>query len=394
MLNCSLLNNGKEMLTEDDNIIFQENSPWGNISAFVEDDGEAVYFYLYGPEGIIPMGESPDDWCGIRKCWVCNRIPVADKNGIQPAIRDMEAGRAPLMPAEYCLHASTSMELQPDQLEVVWFEGGDSAALLHEGQIISVIPPWACPSFANISGYARECAAPGFIGIRPLHELASLIEQHVERALDFWHTWSEEEAWQHYLNERISILEEQFGPHTRYFAIDGDRFPPRAIVVFEQDEKVIFITIGISILAQPRVELFLDEPQHSRRFEMGMAFHKNFVDNISITRIGSAISAIVAMPWDQLCWIGNGHTVDCNMLTSGDPLSPFDSVLMLEEGLGIPHVRYPDYRDPVTILWGIPICQQERQFLRENETEDLIGRLSLEDHNWVYESRKSTFDQK
>lgn len=43
-------------------ILLKESSPYGNIVAVVEDLGDTIYFYLYGPENIIPLGESLDSW--------------------------------------------------------------------------------------------------------------------------------------------------------------------------------------------------------------------------------------------------------------------------------------------------------------------------------------------
>lgn len=379
------------MFTESDDVILAETSPWGNMTAFVEDDGETVYFYLYGPDNVLPMGESPDDWSGVRHCWVCNRVPIADGKDLAPAIADMQAGRAPVVPAPYCARPATPLELDPNQLKVVWFESADSAALVYEGAVLAVIPPWACPSFGDVAGYAKECAQSGFIGLRPLEEVDALIKQRVDAAVDFWEFWSEPEMWKIYLNRRLETLEEHLGKHTEYFALDGERFPFRGVAVFEQDDKVIFITVGVSILAQPRVELSMDEPHQYRRIEMGIALDKAFVHKVGTERIALSIGVMASRPWDKLCWIRSGSTVDCDIVAHAEPFSLFDSALMCDGGLGIPEIEFADYRsDRITILWAVPISQSEKAFLRDNSLSELIHQLSQSGHSWVYKARRNT----
>ncbi len=374
-----------------DEVIFEKTSPWGNITAYVEDDGEAVYFYLYGPEEIIPMGETPDDWFPVRGCWVCNRVPVSEPGGVTAALVDIAAGRAPVMPASYCRHAQNPMTLEPELLDVVWAEEGDSATLLYDGEVMAVIPPWATPAFCNVSGYARECSAAGFIGLRPLEEVRDLIDMRVQEALEFWSYWASPRAWQDFLTARLHILEEHFGPHTHYFALDENKFPPRALVVFDYNDAIICVTIGMSIMKQPRVELFVDNPYQFRRFEWGMAFTKEFVETFTLQKIAASIGLMASVPWDRLCWIGSGHTVDCNLFMGDDPNTVFDSVFMIERGLGIPSMSLPDYRgDPVNLLWALPISNLEREYLRQNSSDVLTAKLQESGHSWIYRPRKSS----
>lgn len=80
-------------------VLLEEPSPYQNIVAVVEDFGEAVYFSLFGPENIIPLGETPDTWRPMRSCWVCNTKPVQDTDvfDMSEIISRMEQGIAPAM---------------------------------------------------------------------------------------------------------------------------------------------------------------------------------------------------------------------------------------------------------------------------------------------------------
>ena len=52
----------------------EEWSPVCSIQAVVEDNGQAVYFYLW----VNPGSENAE----IRNCWICNRVPaMEDGNG-------------------------------------------------------------------------------------------------------------------------------------------------------------------------------------------------------------------------------------------------------------------------------------------------------------------------
>lgn len=333
-------------MSDEVRVLLDQISPFGNINAIVEEGESTVYFYLFGPEGVIPLGESAESWSPIRQCWVCNKIPVGDN--LSDVVGAMHMGMAPILPAESCAHASTPIQLDPKQLEVIWFEEGDCAALLHAGEIMAVIPAWASPGISQVTGYAKECRAP-FMGLLPLADAMTNFKPRIEAAAEFWHTWTHPRAWDQFQQSYLKILTEQFGQHSRYFAIDGGHFPPKAVVIWENDHTVIFVTIGVSILAQPRVELYSDEPQLYRRFEFGMAIDRQVVDAIGIEAITAMISQLVCIPWQSLTWLGHQHTLET-------ALTPFDHLVLITEGLSIPAIKLPEYRGgPVNLLWGVPL---------------------------------------
>jgi len=254
-------------------ILLEESSPYGNLLAVVEDFGHAIYFNLYGPENIIPLGENPDFWSPIRTCWICNTDPVSDSdiNDMNKMLTTMKQGLPPAIPENHCRHARTGLKLDKDQLVIVWFEEVDCAALLHKGEIMAVIPSSATPSISEYTGYAKEFKGEPFLGIGSLDEILPVIEKRIKRAETFWYKWSQSGTWENFLDSHMEILESHFGKHARYFAIDGDHFPPKGLAVFEKENTLFFITIGMSIFAQPRVELYTEHPENFRRIELGMA---------------------------------------------------------------------------------------------------------------------------
>jgi len=375
-----------------DHVILEGTSPYGNINCLIEDDGHSIYFSLVGPKDVIPMGETEKSWSPFRTCWVANTHPVevSDAVDLKKIIEKAEEGQNPIMPGKYCHNPLDPPVFDPKKFEVVWFEEGDCAALLHNSEIVAVIPPWCSPSFSNTLGYSREFKGAEFLGFKPLTDILPHIQQRVDAARKFWDAWDKPDEWQKILDQNIQVLETSFGPHSKYFQIDGQTWPPRGLVVFEHDDKVIFVTIGVSILAQPRVELFLKDPSLYRRFELGIALSKEIADQVSLETIGEYISQRVCIPWDQLCWLGEGHTVDCKILPEMSDGSKVQSILFTKDQLDAPQITLPNYNgDPVNLFWAIPISSQEFEFLNENVSDKLFPLMKKEGCSWVHKNRPS-----
>lgn len=128
----------------DARMLIESESPNGNVTAFAEDDSRCVYFYLQG---------APGTEFGVRSCWVRNLL----KAPLELDVAGMRRGIAPLLPAKECRHPDGAVPLDSAKLEIVWFEEGDAAALLHAGEILAVIPAWS--GVDGFEGYARDCSA-------------------------------------------------------------------------------------------------------------------------------------------------------------------------------------------------------------------------------------------
>ncbi len=369
-------------------ILLEEPSPNGNIVAVVEDLENTIYFNLYGPENIIPLGENPNSWTPMRSCWVCNTSPVSDSDVVDmdKIVATMQEGLPPTMPAKHCRHAKTGLKLDKHQIEIVWFEEVDCAALLHKGEIMAVIPPWATPSVSDYTGYAKEFMGKPFLGIGSLDEILPTIEQRIKRAQIFWCRWNQSGTWKNLLDTRMKILEAYFGKYTRYFAIDKGHFPPKGLAVFEKENALFFLTIGMSIFAQPRIELYTEDSEQRRRIELGIAVDKVILREIAIENIIQFISTIAAMPWDQLCWFGHGHTLQTELFKNNQ----FNNVLLVNRTLD--SVIFPPYEDdPVNLLWLIPISDKELAYQQKYSAKNLVNKLEKFENMWVYKPRTSLF---
>ncbi len=197
----------------------------------------------------------------------------------------------------------------------------------------------------------------------------------IASAVDFWEYCSLEHFFDDYSEQIMTSYENVLGKHHKYFSIDGEEWPPRGIALFEKENLVIFATIGVSLIPQPRVELFVENPSEYRRMEWAMAFDKQLVEKIGLQAIGEYISFKVAAPWNELCWFGHGHTVDCDLV---EKLSKkhFPVVALLKNLVNAPKVILPQFReDPLNLLWAIPLSENMWNKLRK-DSEQAIEHLA------------------
>jgi hypothetical protein len=279
----------------------------------------------------------------------------------------MDRGQAPLMPAPFCRHAGPCGPLDADSLRVVWFEEGNGAALLDEQGILAIIPPWS--GMGGFDGYARDCTGEGPVAW-PLPDDPT-IHDRVRQADEFWHLWDAEEFWETYRDAMCEPLEQLLGQHAKYYAIDGGNWPPRALLRFDLPQTRILVTVGMSLLPMPNVEMYADEPSEFRRVELGAVFDRR-VPESDVARFGSYISGRVGFPWNAWTWLGDGHTINCDATPAscGGSQRPF--ALLTRRFAGAPNIVWPAFRgDPIHTLWFVPITEQECD-LAVNSGSDLL----------------------
>ena len=343
-------------------ILLEEPSPLGNIVAVVEDDDRVIYFYLHFPD-------TPEDDPGRMKvCWVRNRLP-APRDLDESA---MERGQPPLMPAAHCVHPGAGQPLDPDSLRVVWFEECDGAALLERDQPLAIIPSWS--GQGDFSGYSRDCVGDGPFAWELDSE--NVLHERIRAAEEFWRLWDDEDFWSQWRDERIAAMESVLGPHAKYYAIDGDEFPPRALLRFDLPDTFVFITVGMSLFPQPLVERYYDDPSPYRRIELAAAVDGRCPE-ADAEELGSYISAEAGFPWQQFTWIGEGHTMNCASTPRSCGGDAFGAVLFSTKLPKTPRIALPPFRgDPLNVLWMLPISQAEREFAQRHESEALLQRLA------------------
>ncbi len=343
----------KEENTEPE-LIVDSWSPVCDIQAFVEKSNTCYYFYLW----IRPMSNNPT----VKACWICNR-----KKAPKTLDADsMKGGNAPMMPAEFVAHDINGMELDEDKLEIVWFAEGDAASLLYEGELICVIPGWA-DAERRFFGYSKYAKGTGNYAWE-LNNAEPVLMDRTQKSKQVW-AYYETDFWPAVQEMHLKALEQFFGTHEKYFAIDGEKFPPRALVTGTRDGKAYGITAGVSLIPMPQVEQYVEDVEKHRRIELGMAVteaHKPLIEHM-----GPVISSLASFMWHEITFFAHGHTIPIKNIKG------FEALLFLNPKMvpGVEQPEYPEFQgDEISLLWLIPITAQEYQTAMEKGSAELLSR--------------------
>ncbi len=344
--------------TETQSLLFQP-SPYGNLDAIVEHDGRAIYFYLNGP---APFG--------MRACWVAN----LQTGPLEFNQHDLQFGLAPLLPRVHCMDPNPSTIPDSDDLEIVWFEEGNGAALVSRDKLLAVIPPWS--GLDGFHGYAANCASENMVcwPMPPGQE----IERRVTQAREFWKHWNDDPPFRTFQPDALAEYEKRFGRQEKYFAIDGGKFPPRGLVLLKGESGTRhLVTVGMSLCPQPGPVSDSVPENFQPSIELAARIPSSITSDDAIDQLAQRMSSLAALPWKNFSWLGHGHSCDflkndpamaCAFFCGDDqmPESPTDWKLPT----GIP--GHP----PSIILWVLPLSKNELDQLRSGalSLEQLAGR--------------------
>lgn len=224
---------GKKKKMSEPVTLLESWSPSCEIQAFVEESDTCCYFYLWFHPG--------RDNAHVKSCWICNTGKAPDKIDVDA----MENGAAPAMPKEFVKHDAGGIQLNKDALAIVWFEEGDAAALLEEDRLICVIPGWS--GYKDFHGYSRYA-----LGTAPyaweLKQAEAVLGERVRKSQNFWN-YFEGEYWKSVQQMHMETLESFFGDYEKYFAIDGGKFPSKALITGSKDGVCYGITAGVSLFS-------------------------------------------------------------------------------------------------------------------------------------------------
>ncbi len=350
-------------------VLIESISPNGNVQALVEQYDDCCYLYLHGaPEVDLPL----------RSCWVRNLGPAPETLDVE----GMRTGNAPMLPAGSCGHPKGAPRLRPEDLEIVWFEEGDGAALLERDEILAIVPGWG--GVKGFEGYARDCTAQTPL-CWPLGSPATnVLFARVARARDWWASWDKGNPWLPVQAGNIEALERALGSHTNYYAIDGGNWPPKAMLRFKIDGGVAVATCGVGLRPQPTVETTAADPSRMRRIELGMA-----VDDATFSAFGDEVMTYISgqanLPWHRYTWLGEGHTIPCDAFAKAPADSAFSAILLTAHPRGAPAIDLPSLRgDPVNLLWAVPITQPERELAMAAGSAHLLERMNQAGSPWLH----------
>ena len=346
---------GKKKKMSEPVVIAESWSPSCQIQAFVEESDTCCYFYLWFHAGM--------EDAYMKSCWICNVGKSPDEIDVDA----MGDGMAPAMPGKYVKHNAEGIRLNREKLSIVWFEEGDAAALLEGDTLICVIPEWS--GYQDFNGYSRYALgeAPYAWDLAPAEEA---LGARVSRGREFWN-YFEGNYWGDVQQMHMEVLEDFFGKYDQYFAIDGGKFPPKALISGSRDGVHYGITAGVSLLPMPQVEqYFQEETQDFRRIELGFAAAETQKD--ICMKMYSYLSSISCIPWQEISFLGHGHTIPC------EAIDGFSVVWLLDSRL-LPQIAapvYPDFMgDKINLLWAVPIKEDEFRKLKAIGTEEALKLL-------------------
>jgi len=337
--------------------LLEEVNPNGNIQAVVESDDDVCYFYLFA---------APDIQFGMKSVWVGNhsRAPEALE------IERMEAGSPPQNPARHCRHSAGRAALVADDLRVVWLPEGNGAALYERDEILAIIPPWSGTD--GFHGYARDN-----IGVGPVAwelDPDNVLLERFKQAQSYWRNWEDEAFWPSIQSSQIAQLQRVFGSHTKYYAIDGGQWPPKAVVLFAWKDRTILVTVGVALRPQPNVEMATETPEQLRRIELGTVLPGGWSEE-AVQGFASYIGGQSKLPWCKYTWLGPGHTLPCDSWQNPD----HTAALLQHEHSGACQVALEKFLgDPVNVLWFVPISEEERQVAINQGSERLKSRVPVD----------------
>lgn len=337
-------------------VLIESMSPLCPITAIVEQDERAAYFYLWGDKNTN---------FGIKSCWIRNLVHAP-----QSLETDLvKKGIPPLLTATFCKFPEGQPPLKTEDLAIIWLEEGDAAALLERNQIIAIIPAWS--GNGDFFGYARDCKGHGEFAWE-INE-TNVLTDRVKFAQEYWSLWDNElNPFQLKQPQLLNSYEEILGQSDKYYAIDGNKWPPKGLFFKKGDFNDVFVTAGLSLVPMPVVEMYTETPNEINKIELGLIL-KTGLESSILEKLANWISGQADIPWKRISWLGNGHTITFPAFRN----SKITSVILVKHLNALPVVELEDYRNSkVNILWMIPITEKERNHVVENGSEPLLAKLN------------------
>lgn len=370
----------RHLAVDPETLLFQ-TSPIGNIDAIVQHDGRCVYFFL----NENPNSVSGKPKFGTRCVWVQNleRGPLVFNQS------ELEKGIPTILPRTHTIEREGLPNLSTETIHVIWFEEGNGAALVELDstkkidRVLAVIPPWSGRD--GFHGYAAQCAAENEVcWPMPKNEM---LQRRITNAHEFWLSLEESdhpfaklqpEQLAYYRDRfvpRIDASATENNPAPNYFSIDGGKFPPRGLLQIDTPDSVVLLTIGMSLLPQPMVELSTDEPSRYRRIEIGLKIPKRLVSESIINLARTKVSQLAAYPWSHFTWLGSGHSCSLTGI-----FQQTEHAVLIDDALIHNDTPLPAFRnDPVNLLWLAPVTKQQIDDLASKPLSESSARELFKD---------------
>lgn len=346
----------KRKKTEKAEILLEEKSPSCPITAIVEQDNRVAYFYLWGPE---------NSNFGVKSCWITNlkEAPIESEEKL------MDKGIPPMLPKKFCKFPQGQEKLHRKDVRIIWTEEGEAAALLIKNEIVCIIPSWSGKN--GFHGYSKNCLGEGKIAweLTP----SNAFVDRIKKSEEYWSAWDNElNPFQIQQPLILKAFDETFGNCDKYYAIDGNEWPPKGLYLKKGESKTVFATVGVSLLPMPIIEIYSENRFESNRIELGIILDSVFSEK-EIQHMAEWISGQSAIPWDNITFLGEGHTINFQPFNS----TKFNSVVLTNKLDILPKPELGVYRESnINFLWMIPISEKERNEIMDNGCDGIINKLN------------------
>ncbi len=360
-------------------VLLSDTSPYGSRVLEVEQDHVATAAYLRRKDGKT-----------VAASWVANHREAPQ----HADLARLNAGQVPAMPAGRTRHPRGRPALDPRSLRVVWFEEGDGAALLEDGQPLCVIPGWSDID-GGVPGYSREAIGRSPFAFALDDEIDDLGPR-IRKAQAYWDWRHAPGAWEGFQQGVLGHLLGRLGPGGYYWhdvgrqgRPDGSAPEQPLVGVSERPARGdrsynVLSTVGMSCQRMPTVELYEDNVGEHARIELAVA------TTMPSQRAGSIFPWLAEYPWRAVTSFESGDNVKWYHQARTFPLGPsWEGVLLLDDPARLEGPNAPDMTgfkfggDPVQWLWLVPITEAERQFGKDEGPDALIERLARKGRSWV-----------
>lgn len=350
-------------------------NPWASLRAWLDDDGETVYFHL-GPTGEDAV---------FGSLWVRNNGPAPEiGRAVEPA-----SGERGLQPRRHTRHPEGRPLERGQVLEVLWFEEGDGAALFIDGELEAVLPPWG--GVGEFRGYAVGARGRGPYAWELV--LPNPLGARVARARAHWDALNHGGLWPHLQAADRAHLEARIGPFEAAWAVTPPEEPPRAVASFRtgwEHAPLVFSTIGMAAQPMPRIEAEREDFLPRRRVQVLLASAR---PGDWIPRL---LGEMARYPWRELTWIGDGHVIAAPGIDTDAAPGRFPAVLLLADppptaGRAAPGLAGQRDRagDPINHLWALPITAGEHALTEREGSQVLVDRLGAAGLGWVHDAGRA-----
>ena len=320
--------------------IFSSASPLAGLTAEVIEENDCSYLYLRKNE----ISNGKPSFKMVSTCWIKNHVTVADAYSPK---HDMSRGLQPKTHTRHCGFEHDMGILEAGQLEIVWGKEGLAVSLYENGELICVIPAWADGrKFMGYSKYSCTSEYPSMIPFPLGNPQSNVLFQRMSEARTFWNQ-DFGLLWDSYKESYLAELEQKYGKHTKYYAIDGGVFPPKALATFEKGGMKYAFTIGVGNFPQPKVDMYFEAYQNHELIELGFCYRSN--TDLEEQNVFSQISSIAAIPWAFQTFLGHRHTVDLKVSSEYN-----NAVLISDKSVHV-HKSHFLENQTINLLWIMPV---------------------------------------